>query len=206
MHGLNFKFSPLLTEPVLWQGTDGGTGGSFVWALPGSEAVGWTLSFNDHLTIGRHFSLQCVLAAGPHGEGNGRTLCQDCSSSDSSLRIPTFWFPSKYLAYFHFYQKNPNCSSLAKPNLFQPRSTEQFLVKQKQYHHTAECCMKELLEAILPLILFITESLRVRISKHFPFSAPQFSHPCPRHNEVFSNYEASRLSTLRVVKHSSLSS
>lgn len=74
--------------------------------------------------------------------------------------------------------------------------------------------MKELLEAILALILFITEpdmegvrhELGSRtISKCFPFSAPQFTHLCPGHNEVFSNSQASRLNTLIIV-HSSLSS
>lgn len=97
-------------------------------ALPVSDAVWWMHSFNDHLGIGRHFSLQCVIAAGPHREGNGRMLCLNCSSSELHLSTPTFWFPSKYLVYFHFYQKILNCPSLAKPNLFQPRGTEQLLV------------------------------------------------------------------------------
>lgn len=133
--------------------------GQFCLGSACDDAVWWTHSFNDHLRIGRHFSLQCVIAAGPHREGNGRTLCLDCSFSELQLRIPIFWFLSKYLVYFHFYPNTPNCPSLAKPNLFQPRGTEQLLVKQKQYHHTAKCCKKELLEAILPLILVITESL-----------------------------------------------
>lgn len=116
-------------------------------------------SFHDHLRIRRHFSLQCVIAAGPHRKGNGKTLCLNWSSSEIHLRTPTFWFPFKYLVYFNFYRKTPDCPSLAKPNLFQPRGTEQFLVKQKLYHHTAKHSTKELLEAILPIILFITESL-----------------------------------------------
>lgn len=161
MHGLNFKFSPLLTEPAVWQSTDGDTWGSFVWALPVSDTVGWAHSFNDHLGTGRHFSLQCVIAAGPHREGNGRTLCLDCSFSEFHLRIPAFWFPSKYLVYFHFYQKTPYCPKFSKTQPLPAKRHRTILSETKTISSHSKTLHKllELLEYISPLILFIAESL-----------------------------------------------